>query len=102
MSFLKGEPQIASEQDVKSPWLGMRNGNGFRCHLCGYRFKIGDYWRCQFTNNIPGAGGNPLFCKSCDDTPEIVIGKWKARCDEWRKFKTSDNFWWFTRNENRN
>ena len=89
MSFTDGKPRIATKEDCNAPWSG--NRKNFRCYLCGYKFKVGDYWRWQFTNNIQGASGNPLVCKNCDG-PD-VIEKWKALHEEAK----SEKFWWFNR-----
>lgn len=89
-SFTDGKPRIATQEDLQANWGGGRSGEYFRCCLCGYRFKEGDYWRWQYTNDIPGAGGNPLVCKKCDG-PD-VIEKWKQMHKE-----AKGRMWWFTR-----
>ena len=92
-NFTDGEPRIATESDCKAPWSGGKNGKYFRCGFCGHRFEVGDYYRWQHTNDIPGASGNPLVCKNCDDVPEKVRKKWKEKCEEFN----SDKWWWFRR-----
>lgn len=88
-SFIYGDPQIATERDLKARWSGGAPGENFRCYLCGYRFQLGDYWRCQYTNDMSDAGGNPKVCKECDGSREDVRAKWEERCAEFY----SDKFW---------
>lgn len=76
-NFTDGKPWIATEADCKARWSGGKDGKYFRCHLCGYKFKVGDRIRWQYTNNIPHAGGNPLVCEKCDTSEEDVIAEWK-------------------------
>ena len=91
MSILNGQPQIATKEHVNAPWSGSKKN--FRCGFCGHKFKVGDYWRFVFTNDIPSAGGNPLICEKCDDDNEVVREKWVQKH---KKFKELDNdFWWF-------
>lgn len=87
-SFTNGKPHVATAEDLKRPWGGKRDGSRFRCYLCGHRFKAGDTYRWQFTNDVSGAGGNPLVCKACDG-PD-VIEHWKAMHAESR-----EKWWWF-------
>lgn len=89
MSFLDGKPRVATEETIKMPWCGNKQGKYFRCGLCGHRFKVGDVWRCQFTNDTPGAGGNPFICESCDGTKEEIVAKLIALREEF----DSDKFW---------
>ena len=89
MSFTDGKPFVVTEEDTHKNWSGGSNGIYFRCYLCGHKFKAGDTARWQFTNNINGAGGNPMVCSFCDTD---VIGKWKQMCVEVRT-----KFWWFMR-----
>lgn len=89
MSFTDQKPRIATQEDIDAPWSGVR-GN-FACYMCGYRFKIGDYWRWVFTNNIIGAWGNPTVCEACDG--EDVIERWTAMWIEWQEIVK--RFWWF-------
>lgn len=90
-SFTNGKPRIATKEECNAIWGGGKPGEYFRCGFCGYKFKQGDYYRWQFTNDIPGAPGNPLVCKNCDDVPEKVRERWKEKWDEWQ----SDRWWWF-------
>jgi hypothetical protein len=88
--FTNGKPWIATEADCKVSWGGGANGSRFRCHLCGHRFKPGDQVRWQYTNDTPGAGGNPLVCKDCDGTKEEIVEKMKAMYAE-----AKGRMWWF-------
>lgn len=99
MSFLNGLWQIATEKHVKAPWSGGAKGKYFRCAFCGYKFQVGDPWRCQYTNNVQGAGGNPLVCKNCDEYPdEYLIEKWKKKCCIWTEMHNiNGEWWWFSR-----
>lgn len=92
MSFTDGKPFVATEENCKAMWSCGKNGKYFRCYLCGHKFIPGDIVRWQFTNNVPGAGGNPLVCEKCDGTPEEVIEKWKKMNEE-----VKEKFWWFSR-----
>lgn len=74
-------------------WSGGRNGCYFGCALCGHKFVPGDVVRWQYTNDIKGAGGNPLLCSKCDTGKEGVIAEIIAR----RKSIFSDRNWWFHR-----
>lgn len=91
MSFTDGKPWVATAEDCARDWNCGKNGKHFRCGLCGHRFVVGDRVRWQYTNDIPGAGGNPFVCQSCDG-PDM-IERWKAKCAEW----ASDAWWWFRR-----
>ncbi len=92
-SFTDQKPRIATEKDVSITWGFGKPGENFRCGFCGHKFAVGDQWRWQYTNNIPGAGGNPLVCASCDDEPAKLIEKWKKLHEEWREIIS--RFWWF-------
>ncbi len=92
--FTNQKPRIATEQECKAKWGGGKPGEFFRCGLCGYKFKVGDYWRWVYTNNIPSYGGNPMVCESCDG--DGVIERWKELLDQWKKDKKG-RYWYFTR-----
>ena len=98
MSFLDGKPRIATEQECNASWGGVKGGKLFRCGLCGYKFNIGDIWRCLVTN-IPSLGGiysgNPLICTSCDDHGR-GLENWKKHCEEWQNLKK--RYWRFIPN----
>lgn len=92
MPFTDGKPFTVLKEDLKRPWSGGRNGEHFRCYLCGYRFKERDTVRWQFTNDVPGAAGNPLVCQNCDGTKEEIVAKWKQMISD-----AKERMWWFTR-----
>lgn len=78
MSFTDQKPFIATEEDINLNWGARPNGERFICGFCGYKFKVGDTVRWVFTNDTPGAGGNPFVCQSCDNpSREILLNKRK-------------------------
>lgn len=92
-----GEFFIADEEMVKAPWFGMPNGEWFKCGFCGHKFKVGDKLRWIYTNDIPGAPGNPLACMYCCYTykqPQVehLREVWKEMSEKVRK-----KYWWFVR-----
>ena len=104
MSFTDGKPRIATEQECKAGWCGCKAGEHFRCYLCGYKFKIGDYWRCVFTNRPgvdPDASGNPLVCEKCDTSD--VIERWAALARKFREMIDAPENWklkyWYCSND---
>jgi hypothetical protein len=96
MSFTDGKPHVVTHEDLTRPWSGHTDGSHFRCYLCGHRFKVGDVFRWQFTNNVKGAGGNPFVCERCDG-PDVV-GRWKAMREEWER-DCGGKWWWFVDQE---
>ena len=74
-TFTDRKPWVATEDDCKAPWGGLRNGANFKCAFCGHKFIPGDKVRWEFTNDTKGAGGNPLICVECDGTREEIIAK---------------------------
>ena len=92
MTFTDGKPWIATEKDCKTAWSCGKDGKYFRCALCGYKFKPGDRVRWQYTNDVPGAHGNPFVCKDCDTTKEEIVAEIKARYAE-----RDSRMWWFCR-----
>lgn len=89
-SFTDQQPRKATREDLTARWLGGNPGEYFRCCLCGYKFKLGDYWRWVYTNHVPYAGGNPIVCEKCDGTNEEVAEKWKKMRKEVRT-----KYWYF-------
>ena len=77
MSFTDQKPRTATAKDLNTRWSGSPPGERFFCDFCGYKFKIGDYWRWVYTNNVKGAGGNPFVCERCDDSHEKLIERRK-------------------------
>lgn len=93
MSFTDQQSRIATDKDCHTAWGGGKNGSYFRCAFCGYKFKPGDYWRWIYTNDTPGASGNPSTCKSCDTGDRAsMVEKWKAMHEE-----AKSRMWWFFR-----
>lgn len=90
MSFTDGKPWVATEAECKAQWGGRKGG--FRCVLCGYRFIPGDTVRWQYTNDSPGACGNPLVCVACDGSKEEIVAKMIAM-----RAETKGRMWWFCR-----
>lgn len=89
MSWTDGKPFIANAEHVATKW-NARSGQ-FRCGLCGVRFKEGDTVRWQFTNDTPGAGGNPFVCQTCDGGRDANIAEILRRRAELK----DDKWWWF-------
>lgn len=91
MSNFFQEFKIADEKTCKAPWGGLKNGALFYCAFCGKQFKVGDSYKAIYTNDMKGAGGNPLCCWYCwtDSRRKGEIGEermrelWKERNAEW-------------------
>ncbi len=94
MSFTNQTPFIATEAHCRAAWAGGKNGKYFRCYLCGHKFATGDVVRWQYTNDTPGASGNPMVCQACDGTKEEIVAKWKAM-----KQEAVGRMWAFTRSD---
>jgi hypothetical protein len=91
MTWTDGKPFIAHAIDLKTRWNSGKPGEYFRCGLCGYKFAVGDTVRWQFTNDTPGAGGNPFVCKCCDGGREANIAAILKR-----RFELgAERNWWF-------
>ena len=88
--FTDGRPRIATGAVCKARWGGVKDGELFRCGFCGHRFKPGDYYRWQYTNDTR-AWGNPFICAKCDEGPEKAREQWARKWAEFRK----DAWWWF-------
>jgi uncharacterized CHY-type Zn-finger protein len=83
MSFTDQKPRIATEDDCRGLWSGGKNGQYFRCYLCGHKFKPGDYWRWVCSTVYI----NFLVCGDCDG-PD-VHERWRSLHEEFN----SDKFW---------
>lgn len=95
MSFTDGKQRIATEHDIKAPWGGGKNGKYFRCYLCGHTFAPGDKYRWVFSNDIPGAAGNPMVCETCDTGNDGVRQEWKSKHKEFEEMRRDPKWWWF-------
>lgn len=80
-NWTSGEPQVATEADLKAGWGGIPNGVRFRCYLCGCKFKLGDGWRWVWSKNatytVNGKEfgvSNFMTCAACDG--EDVLERW--------------------------
>jgi len=89
--WIKGKPFKCTAEHLTLRWGCGGRGEKFRCALCGYKFKIGDTLRWQFTNDVRGAGGNPFVCQSCDTGKESIVAEILKR----RAIINSDQWWWF-------
>jgi hypothetical protein len=83
LSFTDQEPRCATEEDLKGNWGGYKNGKGFRCYLCGYKFKKDYYWRWVYSPKSM----NFITCEECDG--EDVLERWKQAQEE-----LGTRFWW--------
>lgn len=94
MSFTDQKPRVATIEDCNRPWGGGKNGEWFRCYLCGHRFTPGDTWRWIFAGAIRGryvgALCNPIVCDRCDG--EDVLERWQEMYAI-----VNTKFWWFVR-----
>ena len=98
MSFTDQQPRIATEEDCGRAWGGGKNGKYFRCGFCGHTFHPGDYWRWVYTNDTPGASGNPATCQACDTKDRVsMIEKWRSLHAEVEAFQK--RHWWFFKEE---
>ena len=90
MSFTDQKPRIATESDLKASFGGEKNGEHFRCYVCGKKFKVGDYWRWVYMEKVV----NSIVCESCDGSKEEIAEKMIKNRDEF----LSPRFWWFRKN----
>lgn len=87
MSFTDQKPRRATDKELKANWGGGKSGQRFRCYLCGYKFKLNDYWRWIYGGTVHLC--NCMVCEKCDGPN--VLEKWQALNQEAR-----EKFWWFT------
>ncbi len=90
-NFTDQQPRTATEKDCAGQWAGAKKGEGFRCTMCGHRFKVGDQWRWVYGQ---GKAVNFLVCSSCDG-PD-VLERWIAHIAEWKRLSQGP-FWYFDR-----
>lgn len=88
-SFTDQKFRRATEHDLKANWNGGKNGIYFRCHLCGYKFQLGDYWRWVAGKNTL----NFLVCEKCDG--DDVRKRYEDLYNEYK----SDKFWSFRKHD---
>ena len=98
MSGFFNTPKVATTEDCELRWSCGKPGEFFRCALCGHKFVPGDHYQLVYTNDIPGAGGNPICCTS-HGSPEDVRPQWVKRCAEFKEF-AADKFWFFHKRGN--
>ncbi|KKN62616.1 hypothetical protein LCGC14_0510270 [marine sediment metagenome] len=79
MSFTDQKPRIATEEDVKAPWSGIKDGKRFYCRLCGHQFEVGDVWRWVYAGAIHHV--NLIVCEQCDSEDALV--HWEQWWQEW-------------------
>lgn len=79
------ELRAATESECQARWSCGKPGQFFRCGFCGHKFQVGDKFRCIFTNDIPGAGGNPIVCEKCNGTTAELRGRWLSKVTEFRQ-----------------
>ena len=85
-----GKIRSATPADIKAGGIPTR----FRCWLCGWRFKVGDYWRVV-PSGLPGNAGSPLVCVLCDGTDDEVKAKWQERQSEFSFVRVNPKYWVF-------
>ena len=85
--FTSQLPQVATERDLQTKWSG--RSDNFRCYMCGYEFKVGDYWRWVYADrsNFVKPFSTKMFgvcnlmtCESCDG-PDI-LERWVKKHEE--------------------
>lgn len=89
------EFKVATDEICRARWCCGKPGERFRCYYCGRKFAVGDEFKAIYTNDIPGAGGNPLICKACFDE---IGGEIKCR-ERWQEVhkhieKLKVLYWW--------
>lgn len=87
--FTSRKPFVVTQADTTLPWSGGKKGEYFRCYLCGHKFIAGDVARWEYTNDVPGTGGNMMVCGACDATKDVLVSKWKELTAEYN----SPKFW---------
>lgn len=84
MSILDGKPHVATEKEATARWNGRPKGAGFRCYLCGVKFKAGDTVRFVMGK---GRTRNFFTCTQCDG-PDVADRFLRANEEAARRF------WW--------
>jgi hypothetical protein len=88
-SFTDGKPRVATKEDCEAAWAGRRDNSGFRCRMCGFKFKEGDIWRFVYANfaGSPSNYGNFLVCQKCDGSDILDRASLQEK-------EAHDRFWW--------
>lgn len=101
------EPRVATDRDANTRWSGSKAN--FRCWFCGHRIKTGETWQFLYTNDLPGAGGNPLVCDHCIaeaveqaqflclSRNEVLRERWQQKCAQWAEIMNDPKWWEFRR-----
>ena len=89
MSWIDQTPFTVTRVELALHWGCRAPGEGLRCGFCGHKFTEGETARWVYTNDVPGAGGNPFVCVACDGPREVLIEKLKALAAEFNAPK----FW---------
>lgn len=83
MSFTDQKPRVVTDSDIHASWGGYKNGERFRCFICGHKFKVGDIWRWVHAPPLM----NFFVCESCDC--DNIVEVWKERHNE-----LETKYWW--------
>jgi len=84
VKFTDQKPHKATEEDIKLPWGGARNGERFRCYLCGHKFEVGDTYRWVYCDE---KWPNFFTCNNCDG--DDVLERFKKHAEDGIK-----KYWW--------
>jgi len=90
MNITDQKPRIATAKHCSAPWGGRKNGERFRCYLCGQKFRVGDRFRWVYAGHRGLT--NLLVCEACDGTNEEVLAKWADA-----NIEAETRFWWIRR-----
>ncbi len=84
--WARGVQQIATQEHLDMQWGVRPKGKGFRCYLCGHKFKLGDKWRFDIPK---GRARCPNFfvCTDCDG--DDVIDRFEAHVKN-----LYEAYWW--------
>lgn len=77
-TWMDGKPFTVTAEQLSLKW-GLRRDPRLRCALCGHVAEVGEVFRWQYTNDVPGAWGNPMVCTSCDGTKAKIVKVIKSR-----------------------
>lgn len=83
---------LTTQDDLKANWSGVGK-RAFFCAFCLHDFELGDDFRMLYTNDMKGAGGNPLTCRTCWTLhgQEGLRNKWR---EMWEEYRTRFRWWW--------